>query len=192
MPAANETSTGADLLGIGDQKTNSTALTIGTRVNYSIPLNTSGLSLTPSAGFSYTRGKGGKVNFTDPTSGTAATLTMGDTESLVTFAGATLVKVLPLTGNGASQNVFIATNIYSDLKGGRTSSFDDQNGGHQDIKTNGLGSFGEVSLGYSYVHDLSSAAGKASQVFMSVRADVRAGPQVSKAYSLTAQVRLTF
>jgi outer membrane autotransporter protein len=177
-------------VGLNGATTKTSAVTIGSRMAYTMPVGENGLSLTPQLGFSYTQAKGGTLRFSD-----GSTLELGDYESLVSFAGASLARSFKPTANGTVQSASISANYYSDSKGDRTSVFRSAAipNGSDTIRTEGIGSFGEVSIGYTLFRELpSTGAGQPSQMSFGVRADARSGPKLSDAYSVTAQFRLTF
>jgi outer membrane autotransporter protein len=188
--ALSESGTVATQVGVNGQTYKSTATTIAARLNYSIPVNEAGtIALIPTAGFSHSSVKGGTLSFAG-----GERLELGDFESTVGFAG--LIANIRFTPNEGTFVVpFLGLTYYNDFAGDRESKFFNAGAGANDfevIKTEGLGGYGELSIGVNYVSDVSKTFGAGSTFSAALRADARVGDNISDAYSLTAQMRLSF
>jgi hypothetical protein len=187
-------------LGVAGQDFDSRSLNLTTRVSYGVRLNeAANLFLVPTGGFSLTRTGSSAVNVIDPVTGDPANaasgvLTLDSYTSNVLFLGATVVRTFPGADDNTSSRVFLSGNYYHDVDGNRTATFAPGNGDPaQNLTIEGIGGFGEASLGWNYITQYTSAAsGRPVQLNANVRADVRFGDNVSDAYSLTAQLRLAF
>ncbi|GAB1478660.1 hypothetical protein MASR2M74_12080 [Paracoccaceae bacterium] len=167
------------------------ATTIGTRVSYRMDVNEEkGINFVPTAGFNLTH-----------VSGDTLTLAGGETleieafTSVVGFVGGALARTFIAEDGGSATTAFVSGNYYQDFGGDRGALFDIDGDGvnPQDVSVASIGGFGELSLGVNYVKvlDAGTAAG-AKQLNASIRGDLRVGQNVSDAYSVTAQVRLSF
>lgn len=167
------------------------ATTIGTRISYRMDVNEEkGINFVPTAGFNLTH-----------VSGDTLTLAGGETleieafTSVVGFVGGALARTFIAEDGGSATTAFVSGNYYQDFGGDRGALFDIDGDGvdPQNVSVASIGGFGELSLGVNYVKvlDAGTAAG-AKQLNASIRGDVRVGENVRDAYSLTAQVRLSF
>ncbi len=164
------------------------ATTLGARVNYRFDLNEEkGLNIIPTAG----------VNLTT-VSGNSLTLAGGDVleidgyTSVVGFVGATVTKTMIAEDGATAKVAFVSANYYQDFGGDRTATLF-SGADTLPVDVTSIGGFGEVSIGLNYVKILDPGTfGPAKQFNASIRADARLGANVSSAYSVTAQVRLSF
>lgn len=134
-------------------------------------------------------------------SGDTLTLAGGETleleafTSVVGFVGGALARTFIAEDGGSATTAFVSGNYYQDMGGDRGALFDIDGDGldPEEVSVASIGGFGELSLGLNYVKvlDAGSAAG-AKQLNASIRGDVRIGQNVTDAYSVTAQVRLSF
>jgi hypothetical protein len=63
---------------------------------------------------------------------------------------------------------------------------------NEDLAIGSIGGFAEASIGLNYLKILEKGPGGAKQLNAAIRADARFGDNVSDAYSITAQIRLSF
>ncbi len=143
--------------------------------------------LVPTGGFAITR-----TNASTPTFGDLSTLDMDAHTAQVAFLGATLAKTRVSEAGDSQIGRFFTATIYNDFSGERTADY--RLFGDPEVvstSTAGLGPFGELSAGLSYVKILDGQIGAARQFNASIRADARFSGTV-KAVGLTAQVRLQF
>lgn len=181
--------------GFNNTPLNTSAVTLSGSVSYAKPLNDQGLNFVPTAGIGLTW-----TNTDDLIINDQGNADPNDDEVLVTdnhlaaigFIGGTLAKTT-IGGDGLSAfNKFVTATVYNDFGGDRSATLYDGGGGQQSISSSGLGFFGELSGGVSYVKILDEGQiGAAKQLNASVRADARFGDGL-ESYGLTAQVRLQF
>jgi outer membrane autotransporter protein len=182
-------SNSASLLGVNGQDYSSSATTLAARFNYSVSLSEKGTTfLIPTAGFSYSSVDGGTLNFDG-----GERLELGDYSSTVGFAGVIARSTYAPSAN-SFLTPFAGLTYYGDSGGDRTSTFynSGNGGGSEVITAEGLGGYGELSIGLNYIADASNNFGTGSTFSAAIRADARAGDSISDAYSLTAQFRLSF
>ncbi len=181
-------------LGFDGQEFSTTTSTLGARVNYGFVVNEAkGIRFAPTAGFNIARTTGDTVNWAKD--GEVQSLALDGYTATVGYIGATIAKQTIFPAGDGGIEVSAGLNYYQDFSGDRsaryTNSVTDPTG--SDITIDGIGGFGEVSLGVNYLKVLEPGAiGAAKQLNASARLDARFGDNVSEAYSLTAQVRLSF
>jgi len=180
-----------DTTGIGfdGQEFSTTTSTVGARFNYRATLNEEkGLSLVPTIGFNYSRTTGDQVTFN-----TAETLVLDPFNSFIGFLGATLAQTTVSPTGTSATTLFASGNYYNDFSGDRTARYTDTSLAiDEQISLEGIGGFGEASIGVNYVQVLENGPAGAKQLNANIRLDTRFGNNVSEAYSVTAQVRLSF
>jgi autotransporter-associated beta strand protein len=158
------------------------------RVSYRYDLNDDGLAFVPTAGLSITRTGSSRVTFD-----AGETLDLEDYTSQVGFLGGTLARSRINEAGNAGSTLFVSGNFYQEFGGDRQSVFTPSGGGAvTEISSESIGGFAEASVGWNYVRILEDGPGGARQLNANVRADARFGSNVSEAYSLTAQIRLSF
>ena len=167
------------------------ATTIGTRVSYRMDVNEEkGINFVPTAGFNLTHVSGDTLTLAG-----GETLELEAFTSVVGFVGGALARTFIAEDGGSATTAFVSGNYYQDMGGDRGALFDIDGDGldPEEVSVASIGGFGELSLGLNYVKvlDAGSAAG-AKQLNASIRGDVRIGQNVTDAYSVTAQVRLSF
>jgi len=177
------------LVGLDGEEFSTRTTTIGTRVNYRFDLNEEqGISLVPTVGFNYSQTSGDTVVFNGD-----EVLTIDPFNSFIGFLGTTLTKTVVAPEGTSALTYFASGNYYQDFSGNRSATYEDPGiVAETDIDLGGIGGFAEASFGLNYVKVLESGAGGPKQLNANIRADLRAGENVSDAYSLTAQVRLSF
>ena len=159
------------------------------RVSYNVEVNPDGLSFVPTAGVSVTRTNASRLTF----SGNGNTLDLDAYTSKVGFVGGTLARTRINEAGDAGSTYFVSANYYKEFGGDRTATLTTLTPATTTrITSSDIGGFGELSLGWNYVRVLENGPGGARQLNASVRADARSGSNISKSYSLTAQVRLSF
>jgi outer membrane autotransporter protein len=180
---------GANPIGLNGATASSQALTLAARINYVYALETPGLSFIPNAGLSYTSTDGDTVNFTN---GSGQSLVLNDYSTVIGFAGGTLARTIAGESGKEATTTFLTANYYQDFGDDPTSVFYDGLGGSQNITTSNIGGYGEIGVGLNYFADVSGKMGGVQRLNAAIRADVRSGENVSDAYALTAQLRLSF
>jgi hypothetical protein len=186
---SESTVAGANPIGLNGASASSNALTLAARVNYVYSLNTPGLSFIPNAGLSYTSTDGDTVAFTD---GSGNSLQLNSYDTMIGFAGGTLARTVAGESGREATTTFLTANYYQDFGDDPTSVFYDGQGGSQTITSSNLGGFGEIGIGLNYFADVTGRMGGVQRLNAAIRADVRSGENVSDAYALTAQFRLSF
>jgi outer membrane autotransporter protein len=186
---SESTVAGATALGLDGATASSQALTLAARVSYVYSLETPGLSFIPNAGFSYTSTEGDTVAFTN---GSGHSLVLDDYTTMIGFAGGTLARTIAGESGKEATTTFLTANYYQDFGDDPTSVFYDGQGGAQSISTSNIGGYGEIGVGLNYFADVSGKMGGVQRLNAAIRADVRSGDNVSDAYALTAQFRLSF
>ena len=176
-------------IGLNGATASSQALTLAARVSYVYSLETPGLSFIPNAGFSYTSTDGDTVAFTN---GSGHSLVLDDYTTMIGFAGGTLARTIAGESGKEATTTFLTANYYQDFGDDPTSTFYDGQGGSQSIATSNIGGYGEIGVGLNYFADVSGRMGGVQRLNAAIRADVRSGDNVSDAYALTAQIRLSF
>jgi hypothetical protein len=174
-------------LGLANSKLKTKALTVSGALSYALPLEQSGLTFVPTVGFGVTQTKAATLTFTD-----GATLQTQDSTTAIGFVGGTLAKTFFGADGTSATNVFATGTYYNDFGKERRSVYTDAVGAAQNLTSENLGAYGEVSFGVNYVKILDEGKfGAAKQLNASVRADGRFSGSVSS-YGLTAQLRLQF
>ncbi|MFT7311723.1 MAG: fibronectin-binding autotransporter adhesin, partial [Paracoccaceae bacterium] len=121
------------------------------------------------------------------------TLSFPDHLTSIAFAGVTAANTVIGAQGDSAFSRFVTATVYNDFSDERESIVTLGGGSGNAISqfTENLGTFGEVSLGLSYIKILDGQVGSAKQLNASVRLDTRFSNQVD-ATSITAQVRLQF
>ncbi len=178
-------------LGLDDTTFDAKSFNVTGRVSYRMDVDAdAGISFVPTAGFSYSRTGASALDFDG-----GERLEMSSFNSFVGFAGGTLAKTTINEAGDAGTTLFVGGNYYHDFAGDRDSLFkydvNDENT-WQNITTDSIGGFGEISLGVNYVKILDNGPGGAKQLNANIRADGRVGKNISNAASITGQIRLSF
>ncbi|MFN4172643.1 MAG: beta strand repeat-containing protein, partial [Pseudorhodobacter sp.] len=171
-------------------KTNSVNFT--GRLSYRMDMGQEGLSFVPTVGLSYTRTGSARLTFTG-----GQTLDIAAFDSITGFLGGTIARTTIAPTGDAGTTYFASANYYHDFAGDRKSVFTFVDPGDgltktQNISSQNIGGFGELSVGINYVRILENGPAGAKQLNANVRLDGRFGKNVKNAASLTAQVRLSF
>jgi fibronectin-binding autotransporter adhesin len=178
-------------LGLDDTKFDAKSFNVTGRVSYRMDVNAdSGISFVPTAGFSYSRTGASALDFDG-----GERLEMAAFNSFVGFAGGTLAKTTINEAGDAGTTLFVGGNYYHDFAGDRDSLFKydvNDESTWQNITTDSIGGFGEISFGVNYVKILDNGPGGAKQLNANIRVDGRFGENISNAASLTGQFRLSF
>ncbi|MGL6209183.1 MAG: autotransporter domain-containing protein, partial [Paracoccaceae bacterium] len=191
--ADNAAFPGVALVGFDGAKFDTQTTTVGARANYRIDLNeANGISVVPTVGFNYSRTSGDTVEWVG--GGKSQALVLEPYNAMVGFVGATMTRTRVAESGTSATTLFASGNYYHDFSGNRDSTFFNfTDNVVQPIQLEGLGGFGEASIGVNYVRVLEPGSfGGAKQFNANIRADARFGGNVSEAYSLTAQMRLSF
>ncbi len=183
----NEGVGGRDGIGIEDGTLTTDARTLSGAVNYAFPIGETAFAVIPTAGLAITRGTSGRVDFDD-----GSRLDIGDFRSEVGFAGLTgSWSRIDEDGEGIFR-AFVTSTYYSDFSDPITSRFTSSTGETTKVKNETLGSYGELSVGASYLRLApTDSFGGVKQYVGSVRADARFGDQIDS-WGLTAQFRAQF
>ncbi|HMO06455.1 MAG TPA: hypothetical protein PKD10_02255 [Paracoccaceae bacterium] len=180
---------GFDGLGLQNDRFKTKGVNFTGRVSYNVEVNQEGLSFVPTAGISISRTGSSRLTF----SGNGNTLDLDSYTSKVGFVGGTLARTRINEAGDAGSTYFASANYYQEFGGDRMATLTTVAPATTTrIASSDIGGFGELSLGWNYVRVLENGPGGARQLNASVRADARKGANISKSYSLTAQVRLSF
>ncbi len=183
----NEGVNGNAGLGVEDADLRSDASTLSGAVNYAYAIPDTDFAIIPTAGLALTRGTSGGIDFTD-----GSRLEIGDFASDVGFVGVTGAwSRIDDDGLGALRT-FVTTTYYNDFSDPIKSEFRTPDDVLADVQNDTLGSYGELSLGISYVGlaPVESFAGL-KQYATSLRADVRFGDQIDS-WGLVGQLRVQY
>ncbi len=178
-------------LRLTDAEFDSRATTVSGSVGYSMPLGAedSGWSLTPTAGFAWTKTSTDTIVFDDD-----STLALDDSETRIGFIGAGLSRTRLAEDGRSAMSLFASGTWYKDFAKPAESTFtlmqSDGTTSVQRLSSDNLGSFGEVSLGASYVR-LMDGTGPIKQLNATIRVDGRTGSALDS-YGVTGQLRLQF
>ena len=174
-------------LGLNQDETNNKGLTFSGSASYAIPVNESDLTFIPTIGFGITE------NETDSlVLGSGDLLEFEDFQTRTGFVGATLAKTRISATGLAATNLFGTATVYTDFDRSRESFFTSGGGSTQTLVTEGIGTFGEVSVGFNHVRILDGTGStNARQLSASARLDYRFNSDIDSV-GLTAQVRLQF
>ena len=176
------------VLGLNETEIDSSGVTFSGSASYAIPLNDTGLTLTPTAGFAMSRTSVDTLVF-----GTGDTLDFEDFDNNTAFAGATLSNTVVGSDGLSATNYFGTATVYTDFNQTQRSTFTEISSGTTQVLTSdGVGPFGEISVGVNHVRILEAAnwAG-ARQLSASIRLDARLNSDV-ESYGLTGQLRFQF
>lgn len=188
---------------LSDAKMGSRATTFSGSISASFPIKETGWNLVPTAGFMISKSKtdslafGFKPNSDGSASTNRASLQIDDHTMKLGFAGlsASTVRIAP-SGNAAT-SYFVTGTYYKDFSDDLTSTFDTTQINLTDdqkrLSSQTLGSYGEISLGVSYLKVLETTeTGRAAKQFnASVRVDGRFSGSMDSA-AITGQVRWQF
>ena len=173
-------------LGLDKEKTDSTALTLAGSVNYTFALGETGFSVTPSAGFAYTRTSSSTLDLRGDSSIKARAY---DTQ--LGFIGASIARSFVADDATSATTAFLTGTLYNDFAGDRKSDFRNS-GEKRTLLSENLGSFGEVSAGFAYLKLLGeNGPGGSKQFEAGLRADYRFSDDIDST-GLTGYLRLHF
>lgn len=149
-----------------------------------------GLTFVPTGGFAVNRSKGGTLTFADLP---ASTLLVDDHTGKIGFLGGTLVRTTIGEDGDSATNQFVTATVHNDFSKARTSTFNPGGGGAPiAMRTGNLGTFGELSVGLSYLKLIDpQSALPAKQFDASIRVDARYSRRI-EGIGLTAQMRFQF
>ncbi|MDT0681947.1 hypothetical protein RM543_04555 [Roseicyclus sp. F158] len=176
-------------IGLYDEETSSEGTTVSASLSYAFPLGED-MVVVPTAGIGITRSETEDLAFRDGDGNKIGEIQFEDHTTKIGFLGATVAKTVISDAGDSAFNYFGTATYYGDFSDDKESAFviDDT---EQEISTEPLGNFGELSVGFSYVRILDGQIGAAKQLNASVRADARFSDDV-EGYGLTAQLRLQF
>lgn len=172
-----------------DESFDTNGTTFSGAFSYSVPLEDTGFTLVPTAGFSYSQIASDDIGVP------GGRLVTPDYDSRVGFLGGSAVYTM-LGEDGLSvTNSFVTVTAYKDFAD-RPSSLYLETGTDNVLDTlesDNLGAYGEVSLGLNYTRLLDHADSPfgARQLSASIRADHRFGDRIDS-WGITAQARLQF
>lgn len=177
-------------LRLTDARFDSRATTVSGSVGYSMPLGAedSGWSVTPTAGFAWTRTSTDTIVFDD-----GSTLALDDSQTKIGFVGAGVSRTKLGADGRSALSLFASGTWYKDFAKPAESTFTlagVPDSDPQRLSSDNLGSFGEVSFGASYVR-LLDGAGPIKQLNATIRVDGRTGHSLDS-YGITGQLRLQF
>lgn len=176
-------------LGLNDSTTTRTT-TLSGSASYRYAMD-QGYFLIPTTGFGIGRTTSGSLSFDAPGGGIAGTLQPESHTSRLAFIGATLGRTIVDEATNSATTPFITATAYNDFSSKRRATFTSTGGGTDTLTSDGMGSFGELSLGVSYARVLNSAPSGIRQLNANIRADYRFNNDI-KGASVTAQLRLQF
>ncbi|MFN4100586.1 MAG: hypothetical protein ACK4GT_12490, partial [Pararhodobacter sp.] len=178
--------------GLADSRVSTRNATLSGRLAYRSTLSvddTTAVYLTPTVGFSVSRSQAGALTFELPRGGGSATLqSLGHTSRLA-YIGVDLTRTRLLSETSAL-TLFTTATAYRDFSAERRSEFT-LPGGTDVLRTQNMGTYGEVGLGLNYVRLFGGSAGPLQQMDVGLRADYRFSSRL-RSPNITAQVRLTF
>ena len=183
---------GSDGLGLTEAEFDSDATTISGSLSYAMPLSRQGWQIVPTAGFAFTNASTDPVKFDD-----GSRLFIHDSQRRIGFVGATVAHGKVLASGNEAVNYYATGSLYKDFADGTRSEFVTYNPDgsvkrREELVSDNLGVYGELSLGVSYTRVLDPGrAGKPKQFSASVRVDGRTGSSLDS-YGVTAQMRLQF
>ncbi|WP_431355768.1 beta strand repeat-containing protein, partial [Amylibacter marinus] len=184
----SETAVGGALIGLNGVEFDSSATTVSGAVSRAIYSEQLDMTLVPVGGFGYSQTSTDDINFAN-----GELLETPDRTTVIGFAGISAVKSKVADTGDAATNYFGTFTVYNDFSDPTKATFTDASSNSQDLETDTIGLFGELSLGVAYVKlfDEGAGLGKARQMNLSARIDARANADV-KSYGLTLNARLTF
>ena len=144
------------------------------------------ISFIPTVGFNYFSNTGAVVQLNETQS-----LEVAAYDTTVGFIGASLAQS-KINPNGTSALTYYVTGTYYQDMGGERDAVFTSGGDTVDVGIDSIGSYGDISLGLSYLQSLSNGPAGARQLNAGAWVDTRFGENVSDSYSLTAQIRLSF
>ncbi|SOC10631.1 hypothetical protein SAMN05877809_105153, partial [Rhodobacter sp. JA431] len=173
----------------------SRATTVSGSVSASFPLKETGWNLVPTAGFMLSRSKTDTITF-DLRSGETqpATLQIDDHTTKLGFLGLSASKLRIAETGDSAKSYFITGTYYRDFSEDLASHYaDPENAIQGSLASETLGSFGEISIGMSYLKVLQTNGHglPAKQFNASVRLDGRFSGSMNST-ALTAQARWQF
>ncbi|KIT15151.1 hypothetical protein [Jannaschia aquimarina] len=185
----NNNAAEGSLLSLDDAELETSSTTISGSVSRAFSLGESGWTVVPTGGFSITKTGGETLQFSDENT----TLELDDQTLKLGFVGTTLSRTQVAESGKWLANYFATGTYYNDFSGSLTSTFEsvDQNGDPfvEELSSDPLGSYGELSVGLNYVRILDGTRGK--QFNASARLDARKSGNLSSV-GLTAQARWQF
>ncbi|MBM7068835.1 S-layer family protein [Actibacterium sp. 188UL27-1] len=177
-------------------ETTSDSVTLSSSLSYTVPLSDT-WTIVPTGGFGLTWSQTDPIAFTDETGQQTGRLNIDDHLTAIGFAGVTVANTTVRPSGDSAFNRFATATVYYDFSDERDTSFTqfDAAGnpipGEAPFASENLGTFGEVSLGLSYIRILDGQFGSAKQLNASIRLDTRFSERID-AVSLTAQARFQF
>lgn len=177
----------------GDTSFGSDAQTLSGAVTYTFPIPESEFALTPRLGFSWTSTSTDEIRLSNPTGGADDILRVEDFDNQVGFVGLAVSRSRPLATNDGGTSLFLSGTYYSDFASDPTATLviagDPAN--TESLTLTNLGSYGEISAGWSYVRQLTNGVGGARLMSATIRGDARSGGNLDS-WGLTGQLRLQF
>jgi autotransporter-associated beta strand protein len=176
-------------LGLNAANVRTDATTVGASVSYALPTSAAGFSFVPTLGISRTTAEGSTLRLAD-----GSTLSLGGYTATTRFVGATMAQTFAPTANGMQQSASVSGTYYDQSMSARNSTLQVPGlaGGTDVLQSQGLGSFAELSVGYALDGPVGGSGSTPTRMSLGVKASARTGDQVSDAYSVTAQFRLSF
>jgi hypothetical protein len=172
-------------LGLVDYEAEGIRTSLSGSASYALPMGD--YIVVPTAGFSLSQMRTDNLVFNDVHS-----LEFDDEPVFVGFAGATIARNFLNDEKTAALRPFATATIYSDFGAEAKSIFTDSSTGEiENLSSQSLGTFGEVSLGLDYVKVLGENAAGVRQLNATVRGDARFSDRLLGG-SATVQLRLQF
>ncbi|MEN3793648.1 hypothetical protein, partial [Fulvimarina sp. MAC3] len=174
-------------LGLQDAELDSERAAFSGSISYAYPLPYD-YSIVPVAGFSYAKTFSSPLIFQN--SGVISSLQIDDFETFIGFAGGTLARTIIDEENSVAYRPFVTATAYNDFTGSVRSTVT-SSGASQELFSDNIGTFGEVSAGIDTIKLFDGNFGAVKQLNANIRGDVKFSDRV-ETYSLTGQIRLNF
>jgi len=172
-------------LGFNDASTRNQRYSLNGSMSYAFTMDD--LSIVPAAGFSISHTTGSSIGFANGTQ----TLNLDPSNSYVGFVGGTIARTFFLPDGMSVAIPFVTATIYNDFAADPTASFVINNGAGNNVTSQNLDAFGELSLGVNYARILEGQVGNGKQFNGTVRADAKFSDRLLGA-GVTGQVRVQF
>ncbi|MFO1138651.1 MAG: hypothetical protein U1E41_06230 [Paracoccus sp. (in: a-proteobacteria)] len=174
-------------LGLDDYDFSSDGYTLSGSLSYGMLLD-NGWAVVPTVGFAWSKMSTDSIPFSDD-----YRLTFDDSTRKVGFVGATVAKTFVQPNQNAALSTFATATWYKDFADPTVSVFSrdgDAGFAPQRLKSDNLGSYGEISLGANWIKVLGPRS-RGRQLSAGARIDARFGDQLDSV-GVSGQVRWQF
>lgn len=177
---------GAVGLGLDDTLVQSRAISLAGSLAYIHALEDLGIAISPVIGFALTRTGSTTVKMAGNTE-----IETGAFDTRLGYVGALIGKNFVAANGSSASTAFLSATMYNDFADARKSVFRTPSDA-QDLESENLGSFGEVSIGWNHLSLLGdSGVADARQLDAGIRADYRFSDSLTS-YGLTGYMRFQF